>query len=214
MIQIKKFSVNPFGVNSIILYDESKECIIIDPGFSNDKEKQSLTNFIEEKGLRVVKLVNTHCHIDHIMGNRFVSETFDLKLHAHADDQYNIDSSEQTAIIYGLPKPNSPDIEVFLNDGDFLKFGNSSIEILLTPGHTKGHICLFAKEDKFAICGDVLFQGSIGRTDLPGGDYDTLIDSIKTKLFVLPDDTKVYSGHGEETSISLEKRFNPFLMEI
>ena len=213
MIHIKKFTVNPFGVNSLVAYDETKECIVIDPGYSTDEEKQMLQSFIENEQLKVVKLVNTHCHIDHILGNRFICDTYQVKLHAHAEDQYNIDSSSQTAMMYGLPEPNSPDIDVFLNEGDTIDFGSSKLKILLTPGHTKGHICLYADQEKFAICGDVLFQGSIGRTDLPGGDYDTLIQSIKTKLFVLPDDTKVYSGHGEETSIGLEKRFNPFLQD-
>ena len=211
MISVKKFSVNPFGVNSFILYDETKACIIIDPGFSNELEQHMLLDFINSEKLEVQKLVNTHCHIDHILGNRFVSETFGIKLQAHKEDQYNIDTADQTARMYGLPQPNSPNIEVFLEDGDFLEFGQSKLKILHAPGHCKGHICLYAEADHFAICGDVLFQGSIGRTDLPGGDFDTLINSIRTKLFVLPDDTKIYSGHGEETSIGLEKKFNPFL---
>jgi hydroxyacylglutathione hydrolase len=214
MIQIQKFTVNPFGVNSLVLFDVSKECIIIDPGFSNEEERKKLLDFVEAHQLKVVKLINTHCHIDHILGNRFVKETYKVNLYAHPKDQYNIDNADEAALFYGLPRPNSPSIDVELKEGEYIEFGQSKLKILFTPGHTQGHVCLYSEEDAFAICGDVLFQGSIGRTDLPGGDYDTLIHSIKTQLMILPDDTKVYSGHGEESSIGLERKFNPYLEEI
>jgi glyoxylase-like metal-dependent hydrolase (beta-lactamase superfamily II) len=210
-MQVQKFTFNPFQENTYILYDESKECIIIDPGSYSGAEQDQLFSFIESHNLKPVKLVNTHCHIDHICGNKFVADTWNLELEASLDDAYNLDLSVQAGIKYGVPIVPSPEITVDLKEGATIRFGNSELQILSTPGHSKGSLSFYAAADQFVIAGDALFQMSIGRTDLPGGDYDTLIQAIRTKLFTLPGETLVYSGHGDETTIEFEIKNNPFL---
>lgn len=200
-------------LNTLLLYDESNECVIIDPGFSNQNERAKFLQFLSNTSLKPVGLINTHCHVDHILGNRFISEQFGLKIMANEHENSNLGIADATADIYGLPKPQSPSIEVFLNDGDNVSFGNSVLQVLFTPGHTAGGISLYSEKDKIVVAGDLLFQGSIGRTDFPGGNYNTLIESVLNKIFVLPDDTKVYPGHGNETTVGEEKRFNPFFNE-
>jgi hydroxyacylglutathione hydrolase len=210
-MQVQKFTFNPFQENTYILYDESKECIIIDPGCYSGAEQDQLFSFIESHKLKPVKLVNTHCHIDHICGNKFVADTWNLELEASLDDAYNLDLSVQAGIKYGVPIVPSPPIAVDLKEGATIRFGNSELQILSTPGHSKGSLSFYAAADQFVIAGDALFQMSIGRTDLPGGDYDTLIQAIRTKLFTLSGETLVYSGHGDETTIEFEIKNNPFL---
>jgi glyoxylase-like metal-dependent hydrolase (beta-lactamase superfamily II) len=210
-MQVQKFTFNPFQENTYILYDESKECIIIDPGSYSGAEQDQLFSFIESHNLKPVKLVNTHCHIDHICGNKFVADTWNLELEASLDDAYNLDLSVQAGIKYGVPIVPSPEITVDLKEGATIRFGNSELQILSTPGHSKGSLSFYAAADQFVIAGDALFQMSIGRTDLPGGDYDTLIQAIRTKLFTLSGETLVYSGHGDETTIEFEIKNNPFL---
>lgn len=210
-MKIKKLTFNPIQENMYVIYDETKECIIIDPGCYFHQEREELESFIEENELRPVKLINTHCHLDHICGNKYVADTWGLKLEANKLDEYNLQRSIEAGILYNMPIEPSPPIEVDLNEGDEIKFGNSALSILFTPGHSSGSLSFYSQVHKFVIAGDVLFRMSIGRTDLPGGDFDTLIDTIKTKLFVLPKDTTVYSGHGEETTIGYEMKNNPFL---
>jgi len=210
-MQIKKLTFNPIQENMYIIYDETKECIIIDPGCYFHQEKEELKSFIEENELKPVKLINTHCHLDHICGNKFVAETWKLKLEANKLDEYNLQRSIEAGILYNMPIEPSPPIEVDLKEGGEIKFGNSALSILFTPGHSSGSISFYSQEHKFVIAGDVLFRMSIGRTDLPGGDFDTLIDTIKSKLMILPKDVMVYSGHGEETTIGYEMKNNPFL---
>jgi len=209
-MQIKKLTFNPIQENMYIIYDETKECIIIDPGCYFHQEKEELKSFIEENELKPVKLINTHCHLDHICGNKFVAETWKLKLEANKLDEYNLQRSIEAGILYNMPIEPSPPIEVDLKEGGEIKFGNSALSILFTPGHSSGSISFYSQEHKFVIAGDVLFRMSIGRTDLPGGDFDTLIDTIKSKLMILPKDVMVYSGHGEETTIGYEMKNNPF----
>jgi len=211
MIKVKKIVVNLFQTNTYFLYDDTKETIIIDPGCSNKDEENELVSFIKEKGLKPVRLINTHCHIDHILGNKFISNKYNLELEAHKDEELNRTSSDENASQFDLPQPKSPKISKYLDEGDVIKFGNSHLRVLFTPGHTVGHITLVSDEDKFIICGDVLFNDSIGRTDLPGGDYDVLTKSIKTKLFTLGDDFIVYPGHYRNTTIGKEKVSNPYL---
>lgn len=211
MIFIEKLVVNPFMLNTYILFDNSGECVIVDPGFSNKTEEQMLLDLLINERLKLVKLVNTHCHIDHIFGNSFVCTRFNLSLEAHKNESDNIKNAAEYARMFGMPSPKSPPISKFLKDGDVIRFGHSELKVLLVPGHAPGHIVLYSKESEFIICGDVLFEGSIGRTDLPGGDYNTLIDSIKSKLLVLDDRTKIYPGHGPDSTIGREKQFNPFL---
>jgi hydroxyacylglutathione hydrolase len=211
MIQIHSFCFGPFQENTYILWDETKDAIIIDPGNSSSSEHQQLKKFIEEKGLNLKRLILTHAHIDHISGNRFVFDTWKLLPEVHENDLGYIQKHKSVAVMYGLPCEESPLPKTFLKEGEKLKFGNSEMEMIFTPGHSPGSLTFYSKEQKFMIAGDVLFYGSIGRTDLPGGDHDTLISSIKEKLFPLGDDVKVYNGHGQPTSIGFEKMHNPFL---
>lgn len=212
MITIHFFTFGPFQENTYVLYDETKECIIIDPGCYDNAERTELAAFITDKGLKPVKLINTHCHLDHVFGNGFVADKYKLKLEINKQDQRVLDSFLTTCAMYGLNAEPSPAPSVYLEEGDVIKFGNSTLEILFTPGHSPGSITFYNREQKFMIAGDVLFYGSIGRTDLPGGNFETLISSIKNKLFPLGDDFKVYSGHGPETNIGFERMNNPFLV--
>ncbi len=170
-----------------------------------------LVIFIEENSLKPVRLLNTHGHIDHILGNRFVAEKYNLGLETHKLEEAGIIAADVYSATYGMPAPKSPKPSKYLDENDFIKFGNTVLDILFTPGHSAGHIVFYSKPDKIIIGGDVLFRESIGRTDLPGGNYETLIKSIKEKLFLLDDDIKVYPGHGPHTTIGYEKLHNPFL---
>lgn len=213
MIQVKIFTFNPFYENTYILYDETKECVIIDPGCANTKEETELSKWIEENELKPVKLLNTHCHIDHILGNRYVAEKYQLKLEAAKGEEYNITASDVVADMYGMKAPKSPNVEVDLKEGYSVVFGNSKLKVISAPGHSAAHIVFYAEEDELIIGGDVLFRESIGRTDLPGGDFNTLIRSINEKLFILDDKITIYPGHGPSTTIGYEKKHNPFLAE-
>ena len=211
-MKIKKFTFNLFQENTFILWDNTKECVIIDPGCYEKSEEKELLNFINQNKLKPVKLINTHCHIDHILGNKFVSNTWGLDLHLHKIELPLLESGKEIAKTYGFNNYQESLVQrKFLNEGDQVKFGNLSLDILFTPGHSPGHICLLNKNHQILIAGDVLFNGSIGRTDLPGGNFNTLIHNIKTKLFLLKDETIVYCGHGPSTTIKKEKMTNPFL---
>ena len=211
MIKVEKFVVNPLGENSFVLSDETGESIFIDPGFFYREEKREIKEYIADNNLKPVKIANTHCHFDHIMGVEFIRNEYNIPFCAHADDSFWVEKATEQGNMYGFEmKPISP-INEFLVEKEYVKFGNSQLEIIHIPGHAPGHVVFYSKEDKILIAGDVLFYGSIGRTDLPGGDYETLISNIKSKLFLLPDDTKVYCGHGPETTLGFEKSSNPFL---
>ncbi len=210
-MNIALFTFNPFRENTYILYDTTGECIIIDPGCHTESEQNQLTSFIEAKDLRPVRLINTHCHIDHVLGNRFVSERYDLPVGAHRGEKVVLDLQPQVSEMYAIPYRTSPDISVFYEDGDTVSFGETTLTVFYTPGHSPASISLYSDKGGFVIVGDVLFDGSIGRTDLPGGDFDTLARSIKTKLYNLPDDTKVLCGHGPSTTLGKEKKSNPFV---
>lgn len=213
MLEIKSFTFNAFQENTYILFDETKECAIIDPGCSNAMEEKKLADFIEENKLKPTKLLNTHCHIDHILGNRFVAEKYNLKLEINEHDLPTLEAGERVAQMYNIDYNPSPEPSVFLTENDKIKIGNYDLEIFFTPGHSPGSITFYNKQQQFIIAGDVLFYGSIGRTDLPGGNHQTLIKSIKQKLFLLKDVTTVYSGHGITTTIGFEKLNNPFLKD-
>ncbi|WP_109832487.1 MBL fold metallo-hydrolase [Reichenbachiella versicolor] len=210
MIQIQNFVFNPFMENTYVLYDETNEAIIIDPGCYEDVEQRDLVEFIEDMNLKVVGLVNTHCHIDHVFGNAFISKKYNVGLQIHKEDEATLKSVEVYAPAYGFQGYHPVEAESFFEEGDQIKFGNSELDILFTPGHAPGHVVFFNKDQKICIGGDVLFDGSIGRTDLPGGDFDILIKSIHEKLFKLEDDVVVYPGHGGSTTIGKEKISNPF----
>ena len=210
MIQIQNFVFSPFMENTYVLYDETNEAIIVDPGCYEQAEKDELVDFIESKGLKVTKLINTHCHIDHVFGNAFVKKKFQVSLFIHPEDEATLRSVEVYAPAYGFQNYETSEADEFFQEGEQIIFGNSSLDILFTPGHAPGHVVLLNEEQKICIGGDVLFDGSIGRTDLPGGDFDTLIKSIHEKLFTLSDDFTVYPGHGGTTTIGKEKVSNPF----
>lgn len=212
MAFVSAFALNPFQENTYIVYDETKECIIIDPGCSNAQEEQVLTDFIEKKGLKPVRLLLTHCHLDHIFGNHFIHQTYGLAPEFHQADLPVFESFLEVCKHYGIPnaKP-SPPPKQFIQTNAMLTFGASKMKAILAPGHSPGSLCFYFEEEGFMIAGDVLFRQSIGRTDLPGGDYDTLIQSIQTELMPLPDEVIVFSGHGPQTTIGYERRNNPFL---
>ena len=211
-MKLKSFTFNQFYENTFIVSDSTNDCIIIDPGCYSNDEKNILKKYIEDNNLNPVKLINTHCHIDHILGNKFVAKTWELNLETHQNDIELLENSSEIARVYGfIDYEKSPSTTQFLNEGDIVEFGNSKLKILYTPGHAPGHISLYSKEEKFIISGDVLFKSSIGRTDLPGGDFNVLIESIKTKILCLDDDTVVYCGHGPATTVGYERVNNPFL---
>ena len=211
MTAVACFTFNPFQENTYLLYDETAECVIIDPGCFERSEQDELLDFISSRKLKPVKLLNTHCHVDHMMGNRFVYEKFGLKPVVHRLEEEVLCAAPLYAGMFGVSVTPSPAPEEYVQDGDVVQFGNSKLEVLFTPGHSPGEYCLFCRKENFLIAGDVLFYQSIGRTDLPGGDYNTLLKSIKEKLLPLGDEVKVYSGHGPETTIGVERESNPFL---
>lgn len=215
MTHVVCLTFNAFQENTYLVYDDTKECIIFDPGCFYEEEKQDLVDKIRELGLKPVRLINTHCHLDHIFGNAFVAKQFDLPLEIHRGELPVLEAAPAAAMMFGHPPPErSPAPEIFIGDGDIIQFGNTKLESLLTPGHSPASLSFYCKEGQFVIAGDVLFQGSIGRTDLPGGDFDTLIASIRNKLFPLGDEVVVHPGHGPGTTIGREKRHNPFLTGV
>ncbi len=211
MLTIKKFTFNPVAENTYILYNEAREAIIIDAGFYFDEEKQKMKDFIESNGLSLVQLLNTHAHLDHVFGNKWVYENYGLELFLHPNEEQVLQFAPQSAQMWGMPFENYEGPLHFLENNDVVKLGEDELEVLLAPGHSPGSICFYCKKQNFLIGGDVLFRESIGRTDLPGGDHAALIESIQNQLFVLPDDVTVYPGHGDTTTIGYEKKHNPFL---
>jgi hydroxyacylglutathione hydrolase len=212
MTQVQTFTFNPFSENTYVIFDDSQECIIIDPGCFDPSEKSTLQLFIANNKLRPVRLINTHCHLDHVFGNRFASETWQLGLEIHELDLPVLERFMVVCERYGIPwNEDSPRPSRFIADGETISFGSTSLQALLTPGHSPGSLSFYCADAGFVIAGDVLFHESIGRTDLPGGDFEVLRDSIHQKLFVLPGETIVYPGHGATTTIRHEKEYNPFV---
>ncbi len=211
MIKIKTFEFNHFAENTYVLSDNSLDCVIIDPGCFSAQEQNILTNYIANNNLKPVKILNTHCHIDHVLGNDFVSNKYNLPIHLHKEEIYTYQETKRWTAMFNMPDFAIPTNIVFINEGDKISFGNSVLEVLLTPGHSIASISFYCPAQAFIISGDVLFKQSIGRTDLPGGNKETLIQTIKNKLFVLPNETIVHSGHGQTTSIGNEKIYNPYL---
>ncbi len=210
---IKQFVFNAFSENTYVVYDDTKECIVIDPGCYEPDEKELLKKYIEDNDLIVKMLINTHCHIDHVLGNNFVKNEYGVELTIHKLDLETLKANEVVAPMYGFQGFEFAEADNFIEEGEKIKFGNSYFDVIFVPGHSRGHIALINEEEKICIGGDVLFRQSVGRTDLPGGDFDTLMDSIKNKLFRLADDMTVYCGHGADTSIGYEKKYNPFCGE-
>jgi hydroxyacylglutathione hydrolase len=211
MLTLKAFTFNPVEENTYVLYNEKKECCIIDPGCYFEKERHGLKTYIEETGLTPVLLLNTHCHLDHVFGNKFVSDTWGLKLHFHKLEKPVFDFAPASGEMWQMPFEHYNGELIFIEEEEKIKLGEDELEVRFTPGHSPGSVCFYNGEAGFAIAGDVLFNGSIGRTDLPGGDFDSLINSIQTQLFTLPDETKIYPGHGPMTTVGFEKMNNPFV---
>lgn len=211
MINVKSFTCNPYQENSYLLFDESLECVIIDPGMYSGDEQNAVLKFIAEKKLKPVLLLNTHCHIDHVLGNKFIYDTYGLLPQFHQGEEIMLNSVVSYAPQMGIRYEVSPLPEIYLPESGNIEFGNSVLEIIFAPGHSPAHLCFYSRDDNFVIGGDVLFYQSIGRTDLPGGNHPQLIKNIKEKFFTLPDDCKVYCGHGPATTIGYEKKHNPFL---
>jgi hydroxyacylglutathione hydrolase len=214
MMTIKTFIFNAFQENTYLIFDETKECVIIDPGCSDRSEENLLVQFISQNDLIPKMLVNTHCHIDHVLGNYFIKEKYKLDLTIPRLEEQNLRSVKVYAPAWGFANYSEATADKFIEEGDILKFGKSQLGVIFVPGHSAGHVAFLSKEENFCIGGDVLFKNSIGRTDLPGGDYNTLMNSIREKMLVLDDNVAVYPGHGPATTIGYERKTNPFILNI
>jgi hydroxyacylglutathione hydrolase len=211
MINIKVLVFNPFGENTYIASDDTGECIIIDPGCETAAEREELKAIVDRNNLSPIKIINTHCHIDHILGSAYVKNTYSIPFVIHRLELPLLASAVTQRAIFQLEEGDTADPDIFVEDGDTIKFGESELLVLHIPGHSPGGISLVNFKDKIAFTGDSLFQGSIGRSDLPGGDHNLLVKSIKDKLLSLDPATIVYPGHGPATSVGEESRLNPFL---
>ena len=213
-MELAIFTFNAFQENTYILYDETSECVILDPGCENKEERKILDDFIENKALKPVRLINTHCHIDHILGNKYVSEKYNLGLEIHEGELPVLESGEMVSNMYGIAYEKSPSPSSFLKEGEVIHFGNTELISIFTPGHSPASLSFYNKEEKILISGDVLFYESIGRTDLPGGSKEILLQSIKNFVLSLDDNVQVFPGHGPKTTIGHERVNNPFLKEF
>ena len=211
MLSIKCFQFSPIQENTYLLYNEFNSCIIIDPGCYFEEEREILAQFILSNRLKPQILLNTHCHLDHVFGNKFVSEKYKLIPQIHPNEKQVLDYAPTSGLMYNMPFDNYNGPLTYIEAGEKVQLDNDELVSIFTPGHSPGSLSFYCKPQQFLIGGDVLFHRSIGRTDLPGGNFEMLISSIKNELFVLPDETIVYSGHGQTTNIGDEKRENPFL---
>ena len=211
MLQIQSFTFSPIQENTYLLFNEFKQCVIIDPGCYFDAEKETLKEFIETNGLKPAMLLNTHCHLDHVFGNKFIAETYNLSLQLHEKEKSVLSFAPTSGLMYNMPFDNYAGAFVELKEGDRILLNKDELLVIEAPGHSPGSICFYCSKQNFIIGGDVLFKRSIGRTDLPGGNHQILLNNIRQKLFTLPDNTIVYSGHGPATTIGEEKKENPFL---
>jgi hydroxyacylglutathione hydrolase len=211
MASIQSFENNPYQENTYIVYDESGECAIIDPGMSTAAEQNVVVNFIKQHNLKPVLLLNTHCHIDHVLGNKFVFDNYGLKPKFHAGELPVLEAVVAYAPMMGIRYDVSPLPDEFLPEEGTVSFGNTELGLIFAPGHSPAHLCYYDKKANMLVGGDVLFRGSIGRSDLPGGNFKLLLTNIEQKLLTLPDDCVVYPGHGPDTTIGYEKQTNTFL---
>ena len=211
MLEVRCFTFNPVQENTYVAFTEKGACAIIDPGCYFDYEYKELTDFIDSNKLVPKCLLNTHCHLDHVFGNRKIAETYSLTLMIHPNEKVLLEHAPVSGEKWGLPFDNYDGELQFLEEGGHVTLDDDRMIILLTPGHSPGSVSFYHEAQQFVVSGDVLFRSGIGRTDLPGGDYATLISSIRNQLFTLPDAVKVYSGHGPDTTIGYEKKHNPFL---
>lgn len=212
MLKLESLIFNPFSENTFIVYDETNECVIVDPGCTNAAEEDRLFGFIDSHQLKPLMVINTHGHVDHVVGNNAVKRRYGIKVAAHLDMHHDFTQAKRQAVWLGMQPEGDIDLpDIDLQDDQEIKVGNGILEVICTPGHAKGSISLYAPVEGWVITGDALFCRSIGRTDLPGGNFEELRKSIRTRLFSLPNETEVFPGHGESTTIGEEKDFNPFV---
>ena len=212
MLKIKSFTFNPYQENTYLIFDDSKEAVVIDPGNYEAYENESISKFIDENKLQLKKIILTHCHIDHCLGNKYLNEKYGAELLIPFDERDLYKNVENIATLFGFANYSHLDENKYLKEKDKIEFGNIKLDVLFLPGHSPGHLAFYFKNDNVCFSGDVLFYNSIGRTDLPGGDHDTLINSIKNKLFLLNPNTIIYPGHGQKTILKNEMKDNPFLI--
>ena len=209
MLSVKQFTFSPIQENTYVVYND-KGCCIIDPGCYSEIERNQLKDYILSLGFPAKYLLNTHCHLDHVFGNKFIAETFGLVPHIHPKEEQLLAFAPMSGIQWGLPFANYEGELVFIDKNSVIELGDDRLEILETPGHSPGSICFYCRKQGFMISGDVLFEDSIGRTDLPGGNHQLLLESIRRELFTQPDETVIHPGHGRSTTIGREKKYNPF----
>ena len=212
-MKIKCFVTNPIQENTYLLIDEaSKKCVVVDAGILYDYEEEEFSNYLETNGLELVAALNTHLHLDHCFGNDFLYKKYGIKAKADKKEEMNLNMLKSYAQVFGIPyNGDVQGLDSYLNDGDEITFGKTSLKVISVPGHSAGGVGFYNEKDGVLIIGDSLFKGSIGRTDLPGGDYATLISSLTKKIMTLPENTIVYPGHGPSTTIAFEKQYNPYL---
>ena len=214
-MKIARLSFNPLQVNTYILWDETLEAVVIDAAASNERENEILDKFIADHGLKVIRAVNTHGHFDHLMGVNHVCEKYGVGLALSAKDKFLLENAESSAMMFGIHMGGVPQsIELDLSEVESITFGNTELKVIPTPGHTPGHVVLYSPQAKVLFTGDTLFRESIGRTDLPGGDYSWIMRSILEQIMPLGDDVKIYPGHGEMSDIGHESMYNPFVVEV
>ncbi|CAG5069458.1 Hydroxyacylglutathione hydrolase GloC [Dyadobacter sp. CECT 9623] len=210
MVQVKSFVFNPFSENTYLIHDATGEAVIIDPGCSDKAELAAVESYVEANSLKPVYVINTHAHIDHVLGIAALKRKYDIPFALHQLDEPLLKAVKTYASNYGFHGFDEPEIDSYLKEGEVFQFGETALEIIFVPGHAPGHVAFVNHAQRFVIGGDVLFRLSIGRTDLPGGNHATLLESIRTKIFTLPDDYTVYAGHMEPTTVGFEKKNNPF----
>lgn len=213
-IVIETFEFSPFNENTYVIADASGEAVIIDPGCYEQVEKAALSRYVTDKKLRIKYLLLTHAHLDHVFGCAYVKRTYDVKLHLHELDRIVFNDVPSRCQLFGLRGFEETTVDAYLNESDKIEFGSTTLDVVFVPGHAPGHVAFVNHAERYIVGGDVLFRGSVGRTDFPYCNHADLVDSIRTQFYTLPDDYTVYPGHGEPTTIGDEKRTNPFVKPL
>lgn len=213
-MNIAKLTFNPFQENTYVLWDDSGEAVVIDAGNYTEKETEALRKFVEEKGLKPVMAVNTHGHVDHMLGVASIKDIYGIPFALHPEDRFLVDSAAVHGAMYGFKVERVPTVDIELADGGEVVFGNTKLQVIHTPGHTPGHVCLYEPQEKILFSGDTIFRESIGRTDLPGGNYGWIMRSIIDRLLPLGEEVAMYPGHGQSSTLGHEMLYNPFITEV